>query len=315
MDQPTTILDVLNRAAADAEYRTRFADDPLDAARSAGLGAPTGYVADRLEALARPAKGEATRQQLADAAGELRATFGLEDHAASAEAHRALLFWRDYRFHQRLLNRGVPAELEAVTDTLGTRAPTASSGGGRLLITLHYGPFPILWLWLKHAQRRREWPPFTLLYDTRLYKPDVSAEQYERLAAAGVVPERRRDLDLAAGRLRRTLEEAVARLRAGETVLMFGDAVPVEPRPGTLVCRVGSTEVGYPRGAAWLAQASGSAVQGVVLEPSADGHELRWGAPQEAPVRHEEVNEALQELLDASVGNDPAPWLAWFTEP
>jgi hypothetical protein len=319
MDRTITILDVLTRAAADPEFRTRFAEDPLDVARSAGLrpedGALARYVEDRLEALARPADGEATRQQLADATGELQATFGLGDRAAATEAHRALLFWRDYRFHQRRLNHGEPAELEALIDSLGTHGPSTSTGRGRLLITLHYGPFPILWLWLKRAQRRGERPPFTLLYDTRLYTPDVSAGQYARLAAAGVVPESRRDLDLAGGALRPTFEEAVARLRAGEIVLMFGDAVPVDVRPGTLVCRVGRTEVAYPRGAVWLAQASESVVQGVAIRPTGGGHELWWGAPRGAPVTHEAVNAALQELLDASVGNDPAPWLAWFTEP
>ena len=319
MDQTITILDVLTRAAADPEFRTRFAADPPGAARSAGLrpedGAPPEFVKDRLEALARPANGEATRQQLADAAGQLQATFGLGDGVASSEAHRALLFWRDYRFHQRRLNRGEPAELEALIDSLGTHGPSTSTGRGTLLITLHYGPFPILWLWLKRAQRRGERPPLTLLYDTRLYEPDISAEQYARLAAAGVVPESRRDLDFAGGGLRPTLEEAVARLRAGESVLMLGDAVPVEVGPGTLACRVGRTEVAYPRGAVWLAQTSECVVQGVAIRPTGDGHELWWGAPRDAPVTREAVNEALQELLDASVGNDPAPWLAWFTEP
>ena len=311
MDQPITILDVLTRAAAEPEFRARFAEDPLGAARSAGLrwedGSPPEYVNGRLEALARPAKGEETRQQLAEAIRELRSTFGLGDDAAATEAHRALLFWRDYRFHQRLLNHADPAELEPLVDELGTHDPGPSAGRGTLLVTLHYGPFPILWLWLKHAQRRREWPRFTLLYDTRQYKPDVSAEQYARLAAAGVVPERRHDLDLAGGGLRPTLEEAVARLRAGEIVLMFGDALPVAARPGTIVCRVGAIEVGYPRGAVWLAQASESAVQGVAIRPKGDGHELCRGAPRAAPVTHEAVNEALQELLDDSVGNDPEP--------
>lgn len=316
MDRPATILDVLTRAAADPAFRARFAQDPLAAASSAGLrwenGEPARYVVDRLRSLARPADREATGRQLVDATDELRAAFGLEDEAAATEAVRALLFWRDYRFHQRRLNNGEPAELAAVVGTFETHGPPANADGGTLLITLHYGPFPLLWLWLKRAQRRHGTPSFTLLYDTRLYTPDVSAEQYARLAAAGVVPESRRDLDLAHGDLRGTLREAVARLRAGETVLMFADASAVDVRPGALVCRVGGFEVGYPRGAVWLAQASDSAVQGVVIRPKGDGHELHRGEPRAAPVTHEAVSEALQELLDASVGNDPAPWLAWF---
>jgi hypothetical protein len=319
MDQPVTILDVLTRAAADPAFRARFAQDPLDAASSVGLRweghTRARFLEDRLRSLAHPADREATGQHLADATDELRAAFELEDGTAATEAVRALLFWRDYRFHQRHLNHGEPAELAALVDAFETHASPPSADRGTLLITLHYGPFPLLWLWLKHAQLRGHLPPFTLLYDTRLYTPDISAEQYARLAAAEVVPEDRRDLDLARGDLRATLREAVARLRAGETILMFADAAPVEVRPGTLVCRVGRVEVGYPRGAVWLAQASEATVQGVVIRPKGDGHELRWGNPKAAPVTHEAVNEALQELLDASVANDPAPWLAWFTEP
>lgn len=319
MDRPVTILDVLTRAAADPGFRARFGQDPLDTARSAGLRLENGvlarYVEERLRSLAQPADREETGRQLAEAADELRAAFGLEGGDAATEAFRALLFWRDHRFHQRRLNHGEPAELAALVDAFESHGSPPGDGRGTLLITLHYGPFPLLWLRLKRAQLRGDLPPFTLLYDTRLYAPDVSAEQCARLAAAGVVPEDRRDLDLAGGDLRAVLWETVARLRAGETVLMFADAVPVDVGSNTLVCHVGRVEVGYPRGAVWLAQQSESAVQGVVIRPEGDGHELCWCQSRCAPVTHEAVNAALQELLDASVGNDPAPWLAWFNGP
>jgi hypothetical protein len=52
--------------------------------------------------------------------------------------------------------------------------PAPRSRPRNLLITLHYGPFPLLWPWLKHAQSRRVLPPFTLLYDTGLHETDLT---------------------------------------------------------------------------------------------------------------------------------------------
>ena len=82
-------------------------------------------------------------------------------------------------------------------------------------MTIHYGPFPLLWLWLERASLRRALPPFTLLYDARLYAPDVPAAQYRRFAVAGVVPPKRRDLDLGSLGHTPALREAARRLRSG----------------------------------------------------------------------------------------------------
>jgi len=93
---------------------------------------------------------------------------------------------------------------------------------------------------------------------------------------------------------------------------MFPDAVPVPAGRRALVYRVGRLEVGYPRGAAWLAETTGCSVQGVVLRPAGGGYTVVWGTPRAAPATHASVAEALQELFDLSVACDPAPWLAWF---
>jgi len=88
--------------------------------------------------------------------------------------------------------------------------------------------------------------------------------------------------------------------------------VPVSER--TLLCRVGSLEVDYPRGAVWLAETARSAVQGAMIRPAGDGHNIFWGAPRPGPVDHATVTEAVQELFDVSVARDPAPWLGWITD-
>ena len=147
-----------------------------------------------------------------------------------------------------------------------------------------------------------------------MYEPDVSAAQYARLAAAGTVPRRRRDLDLAAIGVHTALREAVARLRSGENVLLFPDAYAVPVGERTLNCRVGRLQVAYPRAAAWLAQTADATVQGAVLRPTGNAYTITWGTPRAGTLTHSDLTEALQELLDASVGRDPAPWLAWFTE-
>jgi hypothetical protein len=314
----TTVLDVLNRAASDPAFASRFGREPLEAARGAGMQtrerADAPYLERRLEALARPLGREPGPEQLRQAAGEMGAALGLGRAAAKTEAARALLFLRDYRFHQRLLGGGAPGELEALVDRFAVTGLPPQRERGALLVTVHYGPFPLLWLWLKRAVTRSLLPPCTLLYDTRLYEPDVSPEQYGRLAEAGAVARSRSDLDLAALGVRQALGEAVRRLRSGETLLMFPDAAPIAGRERGLVCRVGRVEVAYPRGAAWLAERSGVAVHGVAIRPSGDGHTVCWGTPPTRTATEATVTATLQELLDLSVARDPAPWLAWFDD-
>jgi hypothetical protein len=308
----TTILDVLSRAASDPAFGLRFAREPGEAARSLGMRNSSRYVDARLSALAHPLEPEPGPVQLREAAEDLRACFRLDPQAAATAAKRARFFLRDHHFHQRLLNGAPAGELTELIGGFEHEDP--SVGPGTLLVTLHYGPFPLLWLHLKHAVRRGVLPPCSLLYDARLYEPDLPPEQYDRLAGAGAVPRKRRDLDMAALGVRRALTEAVARLRAGETVLMFPDGFPAPPGGRSLVCRVGRLEVAYPRGAVWLAGRAGATVQGVAIRPSGDGHAVYWGSPRTGPTAHEGVAEALQELFDATVARDPAPWLAWFDE-
>jgi lauroyl/myristoyl acyltransferase len=114
--------------------------------------------------------------------------------------------------------------------------------------------------------------------------------------------------------VRGALREAVARLRSGETILMFPDAFAIPAREGALACRVGRLDVAYPRGAVWLARQTDATVQGAVVRARGDGHEIWWGTPRPGPATHAAVTEAVQELLDHSVARDPAAWLAWFTE-
>jgi hypothetical protein len=138
----------------------------------------------------------------------------------------------------------------------------------------------------------------------------VPPEQYARLAAAGVVPPERDDLDLTELGSQRALAEARSRLADRGAVLIFPDAFAVEPdRPGALVCRVGASTVAYPGGAAALAQVPDVRLQGVVL---VDG-EVVWGTPRRTPCATGEVAAALQELFELSVARDPAPWQGWFS--
>jgi hypothetical protein len=314
----TTILDVLTRSASDPTFSSRFARDPLGAAHAIGMRTrprdEASYLEARLEALAQPLDREPGPYELEETAAEMCAALGLDPSDAAREATRALLFLRDYRFHQRLVNSAPPGELMALIDGFPGDPGLPGGDRGTLVLTLHYGAFQLLWLWLKHAECRDVRRRFTLLYDANQYTPDVPSGQYRRLAMAGAAPSSRRDLDLGKLGIRRALREAVARLRSGETILMFSDAFAVPAREGALVCRVGRLEVAYPRGPVWLAQQTDATVQGAVVRPRGDGHEIWWGTPRPGPATHTAVTEAVQELLDHSVARDPAAWLAWFTD-
>jgi hypothetical protein len=314
----TTILDVLARSASDPTFSSRFARDPLGAAHTIGMRTrprdQASYLEARLEALAQPLDREPGPNELEETAAEMCAALGLEPSDAAREAIRALLFLRDYRFHQRLVNSAPPGELTALIDGLPGYPGLPGDDRGTLVLTLHYGAFQLLWLWFEHAAARDVRRRFTLLYDANQYTPDVPSGQYRRLAMAGAAPLSRRDLDMGKLGIRGALREAVARLRSGETILMFSDAFAVPAREGALVCRVGRLDVAYPRGPIWLAQRTDATVQGAVVRPRGDGHEIWWGTPRPGPATHTAVTEAVQELLDHSVARDPAAWLAWFTD-
>src|SRR5512132_898039 len=115
----TTFLDVLTRSAWDPRFSSRFARDPIGAAHTIGMTRPRGhasYLEARLEALAQPLGPEPGPYELEETAAEMSAALGLEPSDAAKEATRALLFLRDYRFHQRLANNAPPGDLMALID-------------------------------------------------------------------------------------------------------------------------------------------------------------------------------------------------------
>jgi len=239
------------------------------------------------------------------AAAELE-HYGLSRRQARRAAHRALRARRELEHWRRALAESDPADVAAVVDSFGEVGERPPPGKGALLLTLHYGLYPLLWLWLKSRV-----PRFTLVYSSELYRPDVGDDQYRRYAKLGIVPAERDDLDLSVLGGRAALERAKERLASGGAVLIFPDAVTVPlDRPGALVCRVGVATVAYPGGAAALAQAPAVRLQGVVLRDST----VVWATPRHTPATAAEVTGVLQELLDTAVAIDPAPWEAWFSE-
>ena len=244
------------------------------------------------------------RRLRSEAAAELE-LYGLEPREARQQGRRAVALHHEFRQRQRELNEGDPSAVAARIDGLREQGERPPADEGALLLTLHYGLYPLLWLWLKSRL-----PRFTLLYASDLYRPDVPPAQYARFAALGLVPADRNDLDLAALGPRPTLDEARRRLEHRGSVLVFPDANAVEPdRPGALVCRVGALTVAYPGGAAALARTPDVRLQGVVL---VDGTVV-WGDPRRTPCDTAEVADVLQELFELSVARDPAPWQAWFS--
>jgi hypothetical protein len=253
------------------------------------------------------------RRLLAGAAAELE-RYGLDRDAARAEARRAFEFRGEFERRRAQLNSGDVAEAVAFVDSFGSSGAPPPASGGTLLLTLHYGLYPLLTVWLHRAAHGGSLPPYSLLYASELYQPDIPPEQYARFAALDAVAPDRGAIDLTALGPRAALDAASERLAAGGTVLVFPDAYGVRPeRRNALVCRVGNVTVGYPAGAARLARTPGVRLQGVVLRPTASGHELAWGTPRRTPAPPDEVAAVLQELFELSVARDPVPWQAWFS--
>jgi hypothetical protein len=250
--------------------------------------------------------------QLVPVALRLEATLGLPQEHAEREARRAVLFIRDFGYHRDLMNTA-PSELLVgiLADfALEGPAPKTQPGRGLLLLTLHYGPLSLLWLWLAWRAAAGELPPFSLFYDTTRYKPDLPPGQYGRLCEAGVIePSRCRMIDVRFRGVNGALAEARRDLGSRRSLLFFPDARFARAgEDGVIPCRVGALDVALPAGAALLARATGCDVQGVVLRPDADGHAVVWTAARPA----DGVAEVVQDLLDATVARDPAPWQSWF---
>src|SRR5262249_14775604 len=141
-----------------------------------------------------------------------------------------------------------------------------------LLVSLHYGPYTSL-LPLALARAR---PPVSFLLDLRLDPTLVLPDDRLReLEGADVVP---------AGGLGRidAAEGGAAALRrlrdvldAGGAAVVFADAYfrPPEDRRA-LPFPLGRRTLRLPRGAAWLAEATGCAVAAVCIHPEGRGHRV-----------------------------------------
>ena len=249
---------------------------------------------------------------LAPVARRLNVTLGLPRERAEREARRAVLFIRDFGYHRDLVNTAPPERLLEVLEDFAPegRAPETDSRRGLLLLTLHYGPLSMLWLWLAWRAAVGELAPFSLFYDTTRYRPDLPPGQYGRLCEAGVIePSRCRLIDVRLRGVGAALADSRQDLASRRSLLFFPDARFARAgEEDAIPCRVGALDVALPAGAALLARATGCDVQGVALRPDADGHAVVWTAARPA----DGVAKVVQDLLVATVARDPAPWQSWF---
>lgn len=262
--------------------------------------AAAAYAGARLLALAAPAEVEVDPSAAARAARRLREWLGLEPAAADAEARRCLLLQRDRRLHETLALSAAPELLRGILDEVpvdGLPRPR----GGTLLVALHYGPYSSL-LWLALA---RGLPRLAVLVDRaldpNLVLPEERARELEAhgLLARGAVA----TADVGAGR--HAVRRLASELRAGGTALLLADPYLADAADGrALRGRLGRQTLAFPRGAAWLAQATGCRVAAAAIHLAGEGHRVTVDET-------ESVDAALARLL-AHVEAEPAPWEGWL---
>lgn len=250
--------------------------------------------------------------QLAAVARRLEVVLGLPRERAEREARRAVLLIRDVHYHRGLLNTAPAERLMKVLEAFTAEgpAPETQPRRGLLLLTLHYGPRELLWLWLAWRATAGALAPFSLFYDTKRHQPDLPPGQYGRLCEAGVIePSRCRMIDVRFRGVSGALADARRDLASSRALLFFPDARFARAgEEDAIPCRVGALDFGLPAGAALLARATECDVQGVVIRPDGDSHAVIWTVARPA----DGVAEVVQDLLDATVARDPAPWESWF---
>jgi hypothetical protein len=176
---------------------------------------------------------------------------------------------------------------------------------GRLIVSLHYGSYSSL-LWL--ALARTAPGPVRFLLDLRLDPHLVLPERRRALLEQeGLLPPGtllRADRGACGPAVARTLLEA---LRRGETVVVLPDAYVVSPSGRSLALQVGRRTLGLPRGAAWLARASGCAVAAAWIHADGQGDRVSVRAA-------DGVEGALRILERDALAADPAQWECWLRD-
>ena len=261
-----------------------------------------------------------TETMVTQIARKIEGYLGLQAADAVRQARRSVFAHRDRLFHEMLMLDLAPERLHDPLDAMVVQGiehvANVPQGRGVLLLSLHYSVFnSLLTLWLARAAARGLFGHLTVLIDAGQKKDiGLSAHRFVELERAGVFNHAAFSLLYTApgpGAAR----QLVARLRAGEAVLVYHDATFLPASADqSLRLMVGQQAVGVPSGAAWLARMTGCSIVPVFIRPEEDTYAIvfaeaaAWqGAAESATV----VQSVLQRLIDHTVLVDPAAWAAW----
>jgi predicted LPLAT superfamily acyltransferase len=265
------------------------------------------YLAARRMALRGCIDADFAAASIGRAEARLQAYFAMAPEAAAIKARRAFLHTSDAAFHDQLLACGRIDILRAAVERTAAADAAITPARGTLAVSLHYGPSTaILPLCLAMAKSRGAIPDLAVIENSRR-NPSVmiTPDRFADLAACGFPIT---DLDIANLGELGAMRRALAILRHGGTVLIFADGQL--PPPGgkrALTCRLGRGTVAFAQGAQWLAETADVPLLPLLLLPQADGHRVA-ALPPQPPTQ---ASRALQELIDAAMAADPAPWWRW----
>ncbi len=267
-----------------------------------------GYDTARLLVLAAPFNTAHEAAALQRASERLQAYLGMCPEEAILVARRCLLFQRDRRLHETLMLEARPDSLSDIADAISIEGidQLATTHKGRLIVAFHYGPYSsLLWLALIRAAAAGSLPPLTCLLNHTL-DPHVwmSDERWDELEEHDVVSSEVITRFWWDRRGRGAARDLADILRRGGSVLVFPDAWFVAPDDRRAIrCRIGTREIGVPRGVDWLARQSDCEVIAAMIMPDGNGHRITLNSTPDVAV-------ALRVIGDV-VTAEPAPWEGW----
>jgi hypothetical protein len=267
------------------------------------------YVSARRAVLAACADPDAHASQINRAAARLQACLKLDREQACVHARRSMLCTADAIFHEQLIASGDVGLLRRISQRTdaGDFLPRGTPPGGLLVVSLHYGlATSVLPLWLAMTSQQRSVAKLAVINDSRRHsssKPPL--RRLDRLNKFGCDFT---DIDLAGAGELGAMRQALRILREGGIVLIYADGqlAPTTAKHA-IRCRLGSGSVAFPHGVAWLAQKAATQILPIVVRPRGDDNQIACRGPYSAG----EAQTAVQALLDAAIGSDPAPWRFW----
>ncbi|GEM_PF-3010216 len=277
------------------------------------------YRCLRVLAIARPLD-EWELQAERRVGANLQACLGLPAGEAVRQARRWILLRREMLLHEVLAAQMEAPGMVELVRAIEIVAPSSPGVFERtLFVSLHYSVYSTLpWLKLAEVVSPRAAGGLRVLFDSGLDRRwrFPRADRLAELSRAGLLAGSTAQLvDRALQGPSAAARDLVRHLKMGGSAFLLFDAALAGRERHAFEVRIGAARASFPSGATWLARASGAHLVPTWIEPRDDGYVLQLGEPVTPRADAQELNQAIQLMVDRTILRRPGLWEGWLRIP